>query len=135
MPSGLRRFASRQIALGDPLSSSWRGDESVSPRCSSDQRRTIAFDCLARPSSLGADRDVARSGMLICGVGLRGTACLWQAVPKRFTRTEFMASVLAGAAAERRRRAAMSGISSRRDQSAKVRRGRYRVGSPSWRSE
>src|SRR5215203_3747941 len=39
----------------------------------------------------------ARSGPLIDGVGLRGTACLWQAVPKRSTRTGLMASVLAGA--------------------------------------
>jgi hypothetical protein len=31
---------------------------------------------------------------LIAGLGLRGAAWLWQAVPKRFTRTEFMASVL-----------------------------------------
>jgi hypothetical protein len=87
----------------------------VSPRSSSDQR------CAIR--------------VLIGGLGLRGAACLWQAVPKRFTRTEFMASVLAGATAERRRHAWMSGISSRRDQSAKVRSGRHCVGSTSWRSE
>jgi hypothetical protein len=30
-------------------------------------------------------------------VGLRMAACLWQALPKKFTRTEFIASVLAGA--------------------------------------
>jgi hypothetical protein len=73
--------------------------------------------------------------MSIGGVGLRRAACLWQAVPKRFIRTEFMASVLGGATAERRRHAGMSGISSRRDQSAKVRCGRHCVGSTPWRSE
>jgi hypothetical protein len=73
--------------------------------------------------------------MLMNDVGLRGAACLWQAVPKRFTRTEFLASALAEATAERRRHVEMSGISSRRDQSAKVRYGRHCVGSTSWRSE
>ena len=48
-------------------------------------------------SSLGPPISGARSGPLIDGVGLRGTACLWQAVPKRSTRTDLMASVLAGA--------------------------------------
>jgi hypothetical protein len=72
---------------------------------------------------------------LIGGLGLRGTACLWQAVPQEVTRTEFMASVLAGAKAERRRHAGMSGISSRRDQSAKARRGCHSSWSTSWRCE
>jgi hypothetical protein len=31
---------------------------------------------------------------LIADVGLRGAACLWQAVPKRFTRRHMTASVL-----------------------------------------
>ena len=77
---------------------------------------------------------------LIGGLGLREAACLWQAVPKRFTRTESMASVLAGAQAERRRHAGMSGISSRPDQSAKARRGCHsswltHSWSTSWRCE
>jgi hypothetical protein len=67
----------------------------VSTRSSSDQRRAIR-------------------GSLIGDVGLRGTACLWQALPKKFARTEFNASVQAGPVG-RRRHAGMSGISSRLD--------------------
>ena len=62
---------------------------------------------------------------LIGDVGLRGAVRLWQAVPRKFTRTGFIASVLAGAKAEGRRHAGMSGISSRRDQSATALRGRH----------
>ena len=36
-------------------------------------------------------------GYPVAAVGLRMAACLWQALPKKFTRTEFVASVLAGA--------------------------------------
>jgi len=62
---------------------------------------------------------------LIGDVGLRGAVRLWQAVPRKFTRTGFIASVLAGAKAEGRRHAGMSGISSRRDESARALRGRH----------
>jgi hypothetical protein len=62
---------------------------------------------------------------LIGDVGLRRAACLWQAVPKKFTRRQLKASVLRAAEAGRRRHDEMSGISSRRKQSADARRGRH----------
>ena len=117
LPYRLRRYASRQIALclmarsarcGSRREATYfvvaRRGRSASARFSSARRRehreSAAFvltrrrkACLhTRPPISGA-----RSGPLIDGVGLRGTACLWQAVPKRSTRTDLMASVLAGA--------------------------------------
>jgi hypothetical protein len=70
--------ASLRIALDNPLSSSLLGDEK---RVSSLVLRSAAGD----------------PGYPVAAVGLRMAACLWQALPKKFTRTEFIASVLAGA--------------------------------------
>jgi hypothetical protein len=70
--------ASRRIALDNPLPSSLLGDEE---RVSSFVVRAAAGD----------------PGYPVAAVGLRMAACLWQALPKKFTRTEFIASVLAGA--------------------------------------
>ena len=91
-----------------------RRPKSVSPHSSSDQRRAIRV--------AHRRRGVTRGSMPLAGCA------------QEFHRTEFMASVLAGAKAERRRHAGMSGISSRRDQSAKERCGRHFVWSTSRRS-
>jgi hypothetical protein len=83
-------------------------------------------------SSISGARSAVSSNF---DVGLRGAACLWQAVPKRFTQTDIDGFGASGAMAERRRHDGMSGISSRREQSADARRGRHSSWATSWRFE
>jgi hypothetical protein len=66
-------------------------------------------------------------------VGLRGAACLWQALPKRFTGLNSDASRASPELVGRRRHAGMSGIDSRLDQIATARLGCQFSWSLSWR--